>query len=163
MKNKYKLLNILSLISYIVYVVVSGIIELIFIIGLSNNKAGESGSVAERLGKGMAFIIFIFILIITSILLFISIIGLILKIIQIKIQKQKISIACLVFDVIILAFFAIVGIIGIESMISGGKIEPSVIVYILLALSFSLMSMVCNSIIIHKASKDIELINEEKN
>lgn len=160
MKNKYKLLNILSLISYIVYVVVSGIIELIFIIGLSNNKAGESGSVAERLGKGMAFIIFIFILIITSILLFISIIGLILKIIQIKIQKQKISIACLVFDVIFLAFFVI---IGIESMISGGKIEPSVIVYILLALSFSLMSMVCNSIIIHKASKDIELINEEKN
>ena len=160
MKNKYKLLNILSLISYIVYVVVSGIIELIFIIGLSNNKAGESGSVAERLGKGMAFIIFIFILIITSILLFISIIGLILKIIQIKIQKQKISIACLAFDVIFLAFFVI---IGIESMISGGKIEPSVIVYILLALSFSLMSMVCNSIIIHKASKDIELINEEKN
>lgn len=160
MKNKYKLLNILSLISYIVYVVVSGIIELIFIIGLSNNKAGESGSVAEGLGKGMAFIIFIFILIITSILLFISIIGLILKIIQIKIQKQKISIACLVFDVIFLAFFVI---IGIESMISGGKIEPSVIVYILLALSFSLMSKVCNSIIIHKASKDIELINEEKN
>ena len=159
MKNKYKLLNILSLISYIVYVVVSGIIELIFIIGLSNNKAGESGSVAEGLGKGVAVIIFTLILIITSILLFISIVGLILKIVQIKTQKQKISIACLVFDVIILAFFAIV---GIESMISGGKIEPSVIVYILLALSFSLMSMVCNSIIIHKASKDIELINQEK-
>ena len=160
MKNKYKLLNILSLISYIVYVVVSGIIELIFIIGLSNNKAGESGSVAEGLGKGVAVIIFTLILIITSILLFISIVGLILKIVQIKTQKQKISIACLVFDVIFLAFFVI---IGIESMISGGKIEPSVIVYILLALSFSLMSMVCNSIIIHKASKDIELINEEKN
>lgn len=159
MKNKYKLLNILSLISYIVYVVVSGIIELIFIIGLSNNKAGESGSVAEGLGKGVAVIIFTLILIITSILLFISIVGLILKIVQIKTQKQKISIACLVFDVIILAFFAIV---GIESMISGGKIEPSVIIYILLALSFSLMSMICNSIIIHKASKDIELINQEK-
>lgn len=160
MKNKYKLLNILSLISYIVYVVVSGIIELIFIIGLSNNASGESGSVAEGLGKGVAVIIFTLILIITSILLFISIVGLILKIVQIKTQKQKISIACLVFDVIFLAFFVI---IGIESMISGGKIEPSVIVYILLALSFSLMSMVCNSIIIHKASKDIELINEEKN
>ena len=159
MKNKYKLLNILSLISYIVYVVVSGIIELIFIIGLSNNKAGESGSVAEGLGKGVAVIIFTLILIITSILLFISIVGLILKIVQIKTQKQKISIACLVFDVIILAFFAIV---GMESMISGGKIEPSVIIYILLALSFSLMSMICNSIIIHKASKDIELINQEK-
>lgn len=160
MKNKYKLFNILSLISYIVYVVVSGIIELIFIIGLSNNASGESGSVAEGLGKGVAVIIFTLILIITSILLFISIVGLILKIVQIKTQKQKISIACLVFDVIFLAFFVI---IGIESMISGGKIEPSVIVYILLALSFSLMSMVCNSIIIHKASKDIELINEEKN
>lgn len=159
MKNNYKLLNILSLISYIVYVVTSGIVELIFIIGLSNNKVGESGSVAEGLGKGIAVVIFTIIIIITSILLFISIIGLILKVIQLKTNKQKISIASLVFDIAFLIFFAI---IALSIMTSGGKIDPAGIICVLFGFSFSLMSMVCNSIIIHKASKDIELINKEK-